>query len=407
MKPFVRPGRTLPPRRTPAPRGAPPGRGGYRRPTDPRTPPAGVPLPTGAAGGLWGAVWPYLPVSLPIALIMALGDYWYRAATPGWSKCPTPNCQGTVTHWWWSSSSATCAVFAPCPEAQAFVPSAVGSFSPTARRLIFVDDNHSGGLPNTGTLREQWIRPAPGHPNFNRSPIASPGLPAPVTNPAPAPVKQPAPWSEPAYWPSVQPWADPWANPVPSPRRRVAWPIGVPVEVPLPGPLPSYPPSPRPQPNPRPNPRPRPVVHLVPSTNVELRPNQSPSARPGQHARVRDNSKKARVPAWMFAALKLYHGATEVGDFVESLADAMPKETGCSKLPGFQRAACVVENWDKIDWWQAAENVILNEVEDQIVGRGVGKLGDAGVKARSRGYHAPSTTQSTGHVRSTSKMMNF
>jgi hypothetical protein len=112
------------------------------------------------------------------------------------------------------------------------------------------------------------------------------------------------------------------------------------------------------------------------------------------------------MPAWMFAAITAYHGATEVNDFIESLADALP-DGKCKNLPGFQRAACVASRWDEIDWWQAAKNVIANEVEDQVVGRSIGKLADAGRKARSAGYHAPSTTQSTSHVRSTSKMLNF
>lgn len=113
-----------------------------------------------------------------------------------------------------------------------------------------------------------------------------------------------------------------------------------------------------------------------------------------------------RMPAWMFAALRLYHGATEVGDLFDSLADAMPKETGCGKLPGFQKAACVINNWDQIDWAEAAINVIKNEIEDQLVGRASGKLSDASVGARGKGYHAPNTTQSTGHLRS-NKMINF
>lgn len=138
-----------------------------------------------------------------------------------------------------------------------------------------------------------------------------------------------------------------------------------------------------------------------------MRPDGSSRTRPDKHRKRRDGRKKMQMPAWMFAALKLYHGATEVNDFIESLADAMPKETGCSKLPGFQRAACVISNLDKVDWGQAALNVIKNEIEDQLVGRGIGKLGNASQQARGMGYHAPNTTQSTGYVRSATKMINF
>jgi len=107
-----------------------------------------------------------------------------------------------------------------------------------------------------------------------------------------------------------------------------------------------------------------------------------------------DKAGKIDMPAWMFTALKLYHGATEVNDFFESLADAMPGKP-CSAKPGFQRALCVIENWDKIDPAQAAINLVYNEIEDRVVAKTLGAFGEA----TSTGYNDPSITRSTSYIK--------
>jgi len=83
---------------------------------------------------------------------------------PGWTQCPTPNCPGTVTHWWWSYTNATCAALALCPPGQAFPnlwpagtePAVSFPFFPARDNLIFVEETS----PGVGTLRAQFTRPA-------------------------------------------------------------------------------------------------------------------------------------------------------------------------------------------------------------------------------------------------------
>lgn len=351
-------------------------------------------------------------------------SFWYNppeGLADGWTQCAQPSgCDpGDMWHW---INAAACTTAACVDQLLTSSGTAVGNYHATRRQLYVTRFR----TVTTRWVSQQFIRPPLGHPNFNKGPIVAPeAVPAPdpwfqpyappegqpdpfspLPEFAPVPQWRPAGVPVPVHWPVAPPAQWPGVSPRP---RPIKWPIGVPIEVPIVTPGPSAPPRPRPRPNPRPDPTPtpRPSGVRVPATRIELRPDGSSRTRPDKHRKRRDGRKKMQMPAWMFAALRLYHGATEVNDFIESLADAMPKETGCSKLPGFQRAACVISNLDKVDWGQAALNVIKNEIEDQLVGRGVGKLGNASQQARGMGYHAPNTTQSTGYVRSSTKMVNF
>lgn len=80
----------------------------------------------------------------------------------GWTQCPTPDCPGTVTHWWWSYTNGTCAALALCPPGQAFPntwpagtePAIVPPFFPARDNLIWVEETS----PGVGTLRAQFVR---------------------------------------------------------------------------------------------------------------------------------------------------------------------------------------------------------------------------------------------------------
>lgn len=114
----------------------------------------------------------------------------------------------------------------------------------------------------------------------------------------------------------------------------------------------------------------------------------------GRHRDEPDNTKKIEIPAWLFRALRLYHGATEINDFFEALSDSIPGDP-CGKLPGVQRSLCVLKNWNKIDPALAVKNLIANEIEDQIVGRVVNTLGTV----TGGRYHGPTTTQMTQYLK--------
>lgn len=74
-----------------------------------------------------------------------------------------------------------------------------------------------------------------------------------------------------------------------------------------------------------------------------------------------------------FALIGAYHKLTELNDFFDALADAIPGKP-CAGLPGFLKMVCVVKNWDNIDPAKAAINVLLNELEDKLVARLQNKL---------------------------------
>ena len=185
-------------------------------------------------------------------------------------------------------------------------------------------------------------------------------------------------------------------------------PAGVPDPIPGHNPGPGGMSSPSPSSSPAPTPANSPAWvpkkyvpgYADPVPEIVLRPNQDWAPLPkrddppnGTHYKLPDLSKKIEMPAWLYAIVSGYHNATEVNDFFESLADAIPGGA-CSKMPGFQRALCVLENFEDIDWDKAIENLILNQIEDKVIGTVMGQLGKTG-----GGYGDPNITRSTSYIR--------
>lgn len=140
----------------------------------------------------------------------------------------------------------------------------------------------------------------------------------------------------------------------------------------------------------------------VPATSVDFTPKGPTGGKVGtpykdKHLLVPDDDPK--LVSWtLLRIVQGYHALTEVNDFFEALADAIPGKP--CRLPGFARAKCVLEHWNEIDPAQAAKNLIANEIEDQVVGRAMRLLGSA-----SGGqYGGPSTTQMTTFLKN---MSNF
>lgn len=431
----------------PAGRPLPPGRGGYSRPSDPRTPP---PNPN-----------PYKPPKPGPAPLLAPAGFWYLApegwsVPSAWTRCPTPDYNGsgtcgpepmpTLVRWYaWTD---TCISYAFCAKNQV-----TAGWSPIGTPPGPGQNHGEFAKPGTIANRYDMIRQYRAPPGTYTT---YPGVIEPMVQPTsldPAEAPEPETWPDPypEWWPGKPrdpvydpekrpgPWnpPSPWQPKVRPQRRRkkMAPPPMVPPELPefgdgdgpgegpghiwpdpyfppywpvYPGPaVPGVQPAPSPMPTPTPGPPAPPynpvqpqTRYQVPALQWELKPEGKITVRKHVHDKVKNKDKKVRLPYWMAVAVGAYHSATEVNDFIESLADAMPDDR-CSNLPGFQRALCVLDNWRHIDPLKAAQNVIANEIEDRLVGRTIGALG-----RRSGGpYGVPSTTQSTSTVRHASKGM--
>lgn len=95
--------------------------------------------------------------------------------------------------------------------------------------------------------------------------------------------------------------------------------------------------------------------------------------RPVLHVRARPErgkpEKKVRLMGPIGTALAAgFHGLTEWKDFVESIHDALPKKYQSKNGGLLPMENAIWKNFDKIDWAQAVQNVIWNQIEDAIIG---------------------------------------
>ena len=83
--------------------------------------------------------------------------------------------------------------------------------------------------------------------------------------------------------------------------------------------------------------------------------------------------KKFGAPGWLQKTSALAFGATEFGDLIDSIYDALPRnrQYGRSYLDKLSR---ISSYWNEIDWGKALGNVIWNHYEDKLVGRAMDKI---------------------------------
>ena len=67
---------------------------------------------------------------------------------------------------------------------------------------------------------------------------------------------------------------------------------------------------------------------------------------------------------------------SEVGDFIESLWDALPERYQTEDAHLGEKMMDLYENINELDIAKAVENLIKNEIEDRIVGKLIGKTTD-------------------------------
>lgn len=148
-----------------------------------------------------------------------------------------------------------------------------------------------------------------------------------------------------------------------------------------------------------------PSVDLVPETRAG---GDRIVPRPGTHTKEPDGKTKVKLPYNLF--LKVYHALTELGDGLDCLYEALPemwrdasryhgKVSGhgtTTEVTAPMKALRVYQHMGTIDWAKAAKCLVYNEIEDRIVGKAMGKLGDTVTKGP---YGGPNTTQLTQYQR--------
>lgn len=189
------------------------------------------------------------------------------------------------------------------------------------------------------------------------------------------PVAIPAFVVSPIIVPNV--WRDPWSAP-----------INVPVVAPKPQPgrqepNPELDPVEQPHKGPRPAARPGRLIQFsnraMPGARKATNPNRGFPKPPG---RLTKETKMTGNLKWGRLVFQIFNQVTEVGDVVESFYDALPKpwkiKRGTSpfegKLGATKRKAWQVwKHFDQMDVTEAFKNLVINEIEDQIIGRMIGK----------------------------------
>lgn len=154
--------------------------------------------------------------------------------------------------------------------------------------------------------------------------------------------------------------------------------------------------EPRPRPGEKPSPALQPPRKPV---KVGFLPRPHPS-RTVDHKQVPSGKREKKIPRlpWgMLAVLKLFHGATELDDAVSAIFDAVwdnhsPAWRKTSKLDErkpktiWDKMAYLAENWSRVFTDPATmadtmKNLVLNEVEDRILGRLYGAGWETGVRS--------------------------
>lgn len=129
------------------------------------------------------------------------------------------------------------------------------------------------------------------------------------------------------------------------------------------------------------------VVATVPPSGggTITRPtNPEPPYNPGGK---RDRKARLRGYGLFRATQKIFHGLTEVGDLTEAIYEALPKKRQTCKTGGPAcEAYMIAKYWDEVDVVEAVVNVVVNQIEDAILGRFFGGVDDAARRLGSHGY---------------------
>lgn len=113
---------------------------------------------------------------------------------------------------------------------------------------------------------------------------------------------------------------------------------------------------------------------------------RNPRPTPGTHIHVPASPDK-KIILHYGALGNIYGGITEAGDLIDSLSKAIPGNP-CGKHKRIhEKAMCVWRNRGNINLPQAAKNILLNQLQDTVIGT-IGGIGKKAVRnAANRGYY--------------------
>lgn len=306
-----------------------------------------------------------------------------------WSECIKCNPNAASIEGYTGNALGTCQT-AICTTLEALpydldVPFGAKSAIDPNWGALFHWKRNSDAPTTRWSLKGHWARP-----NANKGTTEQPHYATPAQEPfpdpytvgdpaySPAPLAPPVPLLPPGVDPLIRP---PFSNeplPVPLPWRAI------PYRVPNPARDPRE--QPRRGPGPRPRPRlpterdpmappvagePGPTIVVGPGTVTEGNP--APGARP--HPPRRGEKEKKVRSGLPFLIRHPVNAATEAKDFIDAVWEAIPWKDRIAyhegkKVPrADQKARALYDLFDKIDWEEAIENIVENQIEDFVFGK--------------------------------------
>ena len=278
-----------------------------------------------------------------------------------WGRCPAPAGPPQVWNWTSLANSATIMNTANnCLGGQARPSGAVNWNN--ARSIGGWTFTHYFGTSERGQYVVGWTRPTQGP--------SVPPMIRPIIQPDPYPVGDPE--------------ALPILRPVSPPRALPLWPAG------------GRPPAPRPRPD-RPRTARSPVRRPVLGRGVAvgLRPyiEVSPELVPAEPPPQGDREVKFLGSRLLMLTLRAYEGLTEMDDFLDAIWESIPKKLRAKNAGMYQKLIDIRDNYESISITEAVRNLMVNAVEDAVVGRLQGAAGRA-----LRGMQVAPRSQSASDV---------
>lgn len=166
-------------------------------------------------------------------------------------------------------------------------------------------------------------------------------------------------WPEPAWRPGM-PWALMPYNPISEPTP--------------------YEPYPQPVPNPDPG------VVIVHPPGPPVKPTVPGVPAPGVKERKFTGRNRALLEAFR-ATQRFFHGVTEYGDMVDAIYEALPDRLQKEGLNPAEKSWEIYKHLDDVNMSEAIKNLLWNQVEDYVIGKGFKSVQDAANRLGVKGAY--------------------